>query len=197
MRVAVLVSGSGTNLQALLEVAPQPDSGYEVVLVISDRERVKALERAADAAIPTKVVPWSGDRAGFTTAICDAAEAAGARVLVLAGFMRVLGAEAIRRFPERIVNIHPSLLPAFPGTGAVAQALAYGVKVSGVTVHFVDEEVDHGPIIAQEAVPVLPGDTEQILHARIQETEHWLYPEVVKALVGGRLQVMGRSVLWR
>ncbi len=197
-KLAVLVSGSGTNLQAILDAAAaDPDFGAEVVVVISDRAEVRALERAESAGVPAVVVPWNRDRATHTGAICDVAQEYGATAMVLAGYMRVLHAEAIRRFPDRILNIHPALLPSFPGTHGVAEALEYGVKVSGVTVHFVDEHVDHGPIIAQRVVPVLSGDTEDDLHARIHEQEHVLFPEVVKAFAHGRLHVEGRRVEWR
>ena len=156
----------------------------------------RALERAREASIETAVVPYGGDRAEFTKAICDAAEGAGVAALVLAGFMRILGPEAIARFPHRILNVHPSLLPAFPGVDAVGQALRAGVQVTGVTVHFVDERVDHGPIIAQRAVSVHPGDDEASLHARIQVREHEVYPRVVGALVEGRLLVDNGKVIW-
>lgn len=120
----------------------------------------------------------------------------GAHVVVLAGFMRILGPEAIRRFPDRILNIHPSLLPSFPGSNAVAAALAHGAKMTGVTVHFVDEEVDHGPIIAQVPVEILDDDDEASLHARIQHEEHRIYPEVVSALARGEVTVHNRRVRW-
>jgi phosphoribosylglycinamide formyltransferase-1 len=197
--LAVLVSGSGSNLQAILDaVATDREFGARVVVVISDRAGVRGLERAEQAGVATRVVEWGGypDRDGFTTAVCDTAEAYGAEALVLAGFMRVLAREAIRRFPNRILNIHPALLPSFPGAHGVRDALEYGVKVTGVTVHFVDEHVDHGPIIAQRAVPVFPGDTEESLHARVQVAEHELFPAVVKAFAHGRLQVDGRRVRW-
>jgi phosphoribosylglycinamide formyltransferase-1 len=163
---------------------------------LSDVSSCGALDRARAASIPTVVVPYEGDRSHFTTSICDAAESFGAKALVLAGFMRVLGKEAMARFPNGILNIHPSLLPAFPGVNAVEQALRAGVKVSGVTVHFVDEQVDHGPIVAQRAVPVFPGDDESSLHARIQKEEHDLYPRAVRALVDGRLTVENGLVIW-
>lgn len=165
--------------------------------VVSDRSDSKALERARTAAISTSVCPWSGDRDRFTTAVCEAVDEAGAEAMVLAGFMRILGPEAIRRFPGRILNIHPSLLPAFPGAHAVANALAYGVKVTGVTVHFVDEEVDHGPIIAQMPVEVRVDDDEASLHGRIQVEEHRLYPQVVDGFARGEIEVEGRYVDWR
>ena len=197
MRVAVLVSGSGSNLQAIVDAAAaDPSYPAEVVLVLSDRPGVKGLERAEAAEIPTVVVAWADhrDRASFTTAVCDAIDAANAEGVVLAGFMRILSPEAVRRFPNRIINIHPSLLPSFAGGHAVPDALVYGAKVSGVTVHFVDEQVDHGPIIAQRAVPVADDDTEATLHARIQVVEHELYPKVVADFAAGRLVVDGRHV---
>ncbi|HKZ20381.1 MAG TPA: phosphoribosylglycinamide formyltransferase [Acidimicrobiia bacterium] len=189
-RYAVLASGSGSNLQALLEAKlPKP------TLVIADLE-CGALERARRVKIPAETVPFEGDRTAFTATILEVAGSHGVGTLVLAGFMRILGPAAPQTMPNRIVNIHPSLLPAFPGRDAVEQALAAGVKISGVTVHFVDEFVDHGPIIAQQPVPVLADDTPESLHARIQEEEHQLYPRVVEALLEGRLVVNGRSVTW-
>ena len=193
MRLAVLASGSGTNLQALLDHA---DSAPHIAVVITDRPGAGAVARAERAGVAVEVVPWTGDRTSHTRAVCDAVTAHDCEAMVLAGFMRILGPEAIDRFPCRIINIHPSLLPAFPGAHAVAQALAHGVKLTGVTVHFVDEEVDHGPVIAQRAVPVQPDDTEASLHARIQTEEHALLPEVVGALVTDRLGVDGRRVTW-
>jgi phosphoribosylglycinamide formyltransferase 1 len=188
----VLASGAGTNLQALL------DSGVEgLLVVISDVAGALAVDRAVEASIPTEIVAFADNRSAFTKKICDTAAGYGAEALVLAGFMRVLGPEAIERFPHRILNIHPSLLPAFPGVNAVSQALAHGVTVTGVTVHFVDEKVDHGPIIAQRAVPVLPGDDEESLHARIQKVEHDLYPRVVAAFLRGDVVVEHGKVVLR
>jgi phosphoribosylglycinamide formyltransferase-1 len=196
--IAVLVSGSGSNLQAIIDAAERPGYATEIVTVISDRADVKALDRATTAGIPTTVVPWSDfdSRDEFTAAVCDTAARRGADALILAGFMRVLAPVAIERFPNRIVNIHPALLPAFPGAHAVRETLAHGVTVTGVTVHFVDEKVDHGPIIYQEAVPVLSDDDEATLHARIQEVEHRVYPEVIDAFGRGDLTVEGRCVIW-
>jgi phosphoribosylglycinamide formyltransferase 1 len=195
INIAVLASGSGTNLQALIDA---PDLGGDIGVVVSDRADATALERARSAGIPTKVLPWSdyGSRSEFSTAIRDEIEKAKAEVVVLAGFMRVLGGELVGAFRNQILNIHPSLLPAFPGAHAVDQALEHGVKLTGVTVHFVDEEVDHGPIIAQRAVPVLPDDDRDSLHARIQVEEHDLYPRVVAALARGEITVEGRKVRW-
>lgn len=189
-RYAVLASGSGSNLQALIESKiPKP------TIVIGDLE-CGALERARKVNIPAELVPFKGDRRAFTATILDLARSHGVGTLVLAGFMRILGPAASQSLPNRIVNIHPSLLPAFPGRDAVGQALAAGVKITGVTVHFVDEFVDHGPIIAQQAVPVFVDDSVESLHARIQKEEHQLYPRVVKALLEGRLVVKDRRVTW-
>lgn len=189
----MLASGSGSNLQALID----NQADFRIVVVLSDRPGCRALERAEAAGIPVSVCPWPGDRARFTSAICDRVVAAGAEAMVLAGFMRILGPEAIQRFPGRIVNIHPSLLPAFPGAHAVEAALEQGVKVTGVTVHFVDEEVDHGPIIAQVPVGVRSDDDRASLHARLQAEEHRLLPAVVAGLARGEIEVRGRRVDWR
>lgn len=192
-RIVVLASGSGTNLQVLLDAESRH---WSVVGVITDRPGVRALQRADAAGVPSQVIEWDGfeDRGHFTAAVSNAIEDFGADFIVLAGFMRILGPEAVRRFPNRIINIHPSLLPAFAGAHAVRDALAYGVKMSGVTIHFVDEQLDHGPIIVQEAVPVLPDDDEATLHARIQQVEHRLLPAVVEELAQGKLAVDGRIV---
>lgn len=157
------------------------------------------MSRAKDFRIQAAVVHWAEypDRDGFSSAVADAVEDSGAKGVVLAGFMRILSPSFIDRFPNRILNIHPSLLPAFPGAHAVENALEHRVAVTGVTVHFVDEQVDHGPIIAQRPVPVEPGDTEESLHARIQAEEHELYPQVVAAFINGNLEVDGRMVNWR
>lgn len=142
---------------------------------------------------------WSDhdDRDAFSTALADVIEASGAKGVVLAGFMRILGPSFVGRFPDRILNIHPSLLPAFPGADAVEKALRHGVRVSGVTVHFVDEGVDSGPIVAQVPVEVRPDDSVESLHARIQVEEHRVYPDVVTAFVQGRIEVVDRKVVVR
>lgn len=194
--VAVLISGSGSNLQALIDNETGGGSAYSITLVISDRPGVEGLERAEAAGIATRVVAWSdhASRTSFTEAICDAAKESEVEALVLAGFMRILSPSAVRRFPNAIINVHPALLPAFPGAHAVPEALAHGVALTGVTVHFVDEEVDHGPIIAQEAVSVYSGDDEASLHARIKAVEHRLLPKVVDAFGRGLVRVEGRHV---
>jgi formyltetrahydrofolate-dependent phosphoribosylglycinamide formyltransferase len=195
IRIAVLASGAGTNLQSLIDA---PDLGGEIALVVSDRPGVAALDRAESAGIPAKVVPWEGfdSRAAFSDAVGDEVDRAGAGCVVLAGFMRVLAPSMVSRFRNRMLNIHPSLLPSFPGSNAVGQALEHGVKLTGVTIHFVDEEVDHGPIIAQRAVPVFPDDDEDTLHRRIQVEEHALYPDVVRAFIRGEIEVGDGKVRW-
>ena len=196
--IAVLVSGTGTNLQAIIDAATAPGFAATIVVVVSDRPGVAALARAEAAGIPTEVIDWNLEpgREIFTKAICDAAAGHGAEALVLAGFMRILSPIAIERFPNRILNIHPSLLPAFPGQEAVDDALEYGAKLTGVTVHFVDEQVDHGPIIFQEPVGVAPFDTPATLHDKIQRVEHRIYPRIVDAFARGKLEVRGRKVVW-
>ncbi len=196
--LAVLVSGGGTNLQSIIEATRDPEYSADVAVVISDRPGVKALDRAREAGLSTVVVDWSDydDRGAFTKEVCDAAEDHGAEALVLAGFMRILAPAAIDRFPDRVVNIHPALLPAFPGAHAVDEALAYGVTITGVTIHFVDEQVDHGPIIYQEAVAVIRGEEREALQARIQAVEHRMFPVAIDAMARGRLHIEGRTVRW-
>jgi formyltetrahydrofolate-dependent phosphoribosylglycinamide formyltransferase len=184
--IAVLISGTGSNLRRILEYQHAYDTAYRVSVVIADRPAA-GLRWADEWDIPSLVVPWTGDRESFTSEICDRIDDFGCDWVILAGFMRILSAEAVGRFPNHIINIHPSLLPAFPGAHAVESALAAGVDVTGVTVHFVVEEVDAGPIIAQREVPILAGDTVNSLHARIQIQEHDLYPVIVDDLAAGRI----------
>ena len=184
-RVVVLVSGHGSNLQALLDTAAEPGSGMAVVLVAADRPGTHGLERARRAGVDTAVVRPADhpDRRSFDLALRDLVAAARPDVVCLAGFMRILGPGFVRAFPGRILNTHPSLLPAFRGAHAVREALAAGVKVTGCTVHVATLEVDAGPILAQEAVPVLPDDTEQTLHERIKAVERRLYPRAIEQLL--------------
>jgi phosphoribosylglycinamide formyltransferase 1 len=193
-RVVVLVSGNGSNLQALLDAAAAPGAGLAVVLVVSDRPGAYALERARRAGVDAAVVRPADhqDRPAFDRALRDLVAAARPDVVCLAGFMRVLGPEFVRAFPDRIVNTHPSLLPAFRGAHAVRDALAYGVRVSGCTVHLVDDEVDHGPVLFQAAVAVEDGDDEASLHERIKREEHRLLPAAVRLVADGRVRTDGR-----
>ena len=192
-RVAVLVSGSGTNLQALLD---DPICGPRIVLVLSDRPDARALERAEARGIEALVVDASSfeDRDAFDHAVADALRRRGIDVVVAAGYLRLLGPAVLAGYGGRILNVHPSLLPAFPGTHAVADALAHGVKVTGVTVMLVDEGLDTGPIVLQEAIEVHEDDDWDSLEARVHEVEHRLLPEATTALVEGRLRVDGRRV---
>jgi phosphoribosylglycinamide formyltransferase-1 len=194
--LAVLVSGEGSNLQALID---HPDRAYKIAVVISDRSGIGALGKALNAGIPAEVVEWAdyASRDEFTTAVCDAAQAHGVTGLVLAGFMRILSPSAMSRFPDAIINVHPALLPSFPGANAVEQALERGVTYTGVTVHFVDEQVDHGPIIVQQPVRVNDDDDSETLHSRIQEVEHDLFPEVVAAFARGDIHVESGRVRWK
>ena len=192
-RVAVLASGGGTNLQALLD---DPVVAASVVVVASNRPDSGALERAGASGIATEFVDpaESFDREGFDRALRKRLEDAGVDHVLLAGFMRVLTEEMVGPFEGRMLNVHPSLLPAFPGAHAPRDALAAGAKVTGATVHLVELALDAGPIVLQEAVPIDPDDDERNLHARIQEVEHRIYPAAARALIQGRLSVDGRVV---
>jgi phosphoribosylglycinamide formyltransferase 1 len=192
-RIAVLASGAGTNLQALLD---DPYVGRSVVLVVSDKLGAVALERARARGVKSVVLQPAhyASREGFDRALTSLLEEEAIEYILLAGYMRILGADTVRAFRERILNVHPSLLPAFPGARAVQDALTWGVRVTGASVHLVDEEVDHGPIVLQEPVLVLPEDDQRTLHARIQEVEHRLYPQAARFLAEGRLKIEGRLV---
>ncbi|HEX9888039.1 MAG TPA: phosphoribosylglycinamide formyltransferase [Nitriliruptorales bacterium] len=196
-RLAVLVSGSGTNLQALLDaIEADPDFGGEVVVVGSDQPGAFGLQRAREAGVATvaQALDDHPDRPTWEAALTADLEVYRPDVVVLAGFMKILSASFLSRWPDAVVNTHPSLLPAFAGPYAVRDALTHGVKVSGCTVHLVDEQVDHGPIIAQRAVPVEEHDDEDALHGRIKVLEHQLLPACVKLLCHGRLRVQDRRV---
>jgi phosphoribosylglycinamide formyltransferase-1 len=193
-RIGVLVSGSGTNLQALLD---DPDIRPHIVLVLSDRHGVQALDRAADAGIESLVIEPTGERAGLSEAVADALTDRGIDIIVSAGYMRVLGPPVTDRWRGRWLNVHPALLPSFPGMRAVADALAYGVKLTGVTVHLVDEGIDAGPVVLQEAVDVRDDDVWDSLEPRIHEVEHRLLPRAVRAMLEGRIAVQDRTVTIR
>lgn len=185
MSVVVLISGRGSNLRALLE------AGIPVSAVISNRGDARGLAIAAERGVATAVVAHAdyATREAFDAALADAVERFAPRLVALAGFMRVLGAAFVTRFADRLLNIHPSLLPAFPGLHTHERALAAGVKVHGCTVHFVTADLDHGPIVVQAAVPVLPGDSAEALAARVLAQEHVVYPRAVRWFLEGRLVV--------
>jgi phosphoribosylglycinamide formyltransferase-1 len=196
LRVGVLASGRGSNLQAILDASRSSGYPARVVVVISDRETAAALARARAAGVEALFLDpkQDGDREAFDRRIVQTLQARGVELVCNAGYMRILSPVFVRAFAGRAINVHPSLLPAFPGLHAQRQALAAGVKIAGVTVHFVDEGIDTGAIVAQAGVPVLDDDTEESLAARILVEEHRLYPEVVRWIAEGRVSVDGRRV---
>ncbi len=196
VRVGVLISGRGSNMQALIDAARAPDYAAEIAFVASNEAGAPGLDRAAEAGIATEVVAHRAfaDRGGFEAALTAVLEAAGVELVCLAGFMRVLSGGFVARWRDRLINIHPSLLPAFPGLDTHARALAAGVRLHGCTVHFLREEVDHGPIIGQAAVPVLPGDDPATLAARVLAAEHRLYPACLGLVAGGRARIVDERV---
>ena len=196
-RLGILLSGRGSNFVALADaVASGAIPEAEIAVVLSNREEAAGLEAARARGLPAIAVPGRGrSRAEQDGELLEHLRSQGVTLVCLAGYMRLLSPQVIRAYPERILNIHPSLLPAFPGLDAQAQALRYGVQVSGCTVHFVDEQLDHGVIVAQSTVPVLPGDDEPTLAARILEQEHRLYPLAVAQVLSGRFRVEGRRFL--
>jgi phosphoribosylglycinamide formyltransferase 1 len=197
-RVVVLVSGSGTNLQALLDaIAADPGYGARIVAVGADRDGIAGLDRARAAGLPVFVcrVGDHPDRAAWDRALAEAVAAHQPDLVVSAGFMKIVGSEFLARFGGRFVNTHPALLPSFPGAHGVRDALAYGVRVTGCTVHFVDDGVDTGPIIAQGVVEVRDEDDEAALHERIKEVERRLLVEVVGRLARDGYRIEGRKVI--
>ena len=196
LRVAVLISGGGSNLQALIDASTAVEAGFAIVLVVSNRADAFGLTRAVRAGIPTRVVDHRGfaDRAGFDAALDAELRGSRAELVCLAGFMRILTPGFVAGWHDRLVNIHPSLLPAFRGLHTHARALAAGAVLHGCTVHLVRAELDDGPILVQGLVPVLPGDTEQKLAARVLEVEHRCYPTAVRLLAGGRCRVVDEAV---
>jgi phosphoribosylglycinamide formyltransferase-1 len=199
LKVAVLISGRGSNLQALIDsFGPQaPDGPVKIALVLSNRPDAPGLERAAKAGLKTEIVDHKAfaTREDFDVALDREIRAAGAEFVALAGFMRLLTPHFVTAWKDRMVNIHPALLPAFPGLDTHARALAAGVRVHGCTVHFVRHETDSGPIIAQAAVPVLPGDDESALAARVLRAEHRLYPFALRLIADGKVRVEGERAL--
>ena len=194
-RVGVLISGRGSNLQALLDAAQAPDSPFEIVLVLSNKAEVQGLERATAAGVATAVVDHRTypDRETFEMAMTEVLEAAKVELICQAGFMRVVTSWFVTRWHDRLLNIPPSLLPAFPGLDTHERALAAGVKLHGCSVHLVRETVDQGPILGQAAVPVLPGDDAETLAARVLEAEHRLYPACLALYAAGRIDVRGET----
>ncbi|HLK10145.1 MAG TPA: phosphoribosylglycinamide formyltransferase [Candidatus Binatia bacterium] len=197
--VGVLISGSGTNLQAILDRAAEGRLGFGVRLVVSNRAGAPGLARAAAAGVPARVIDHRGfaTREAFDEALVAALREARVELVALAGFDRLVTRVLLAAFPQRVLNVHPALLPAFKGLHAQRQALEYGVKIAGATVHLVDEDVDHGPIVVQGAIPVHPDDSEDSLRERILTVEHAIYPLAIQLLAEGRLAVEGRRVTVR
>jgi len=197
LNIGILISGRGSNLQSLIEAERDGLLGGRIVIVISNRADAAGLQRAAEAEIPALVMPHQAyaSRDAYDAALVRELRGHGVQLVCLAGFMRVVSAVLCDAFPNAVLNIHPSLLPAFPGVDAQRQALEHGVKVTGATVHFVTTELDGGPIVLQAPVPVLDADTVESLSARILATEHRLYPEAVRLVAAGGWRVDGRRVL--
>ena len=196
IKLGVLCSGRGTDLQSIIDAIADGKLDAEIALVLTDKPNVMALERAERAGIKNECIDRKSfaDQLSFEAKLLNELRGAEVELVILAGFMRILSPMFVRAYKERIMNIHPSLLPAFPGAHAHRDVLAYGAKISGCTVHFVDEGTDSGPIILQAAVPVLEGDDEESLAARVLEQEHIIYPRAIQLFVEGRLQIEGRHV---
>jgi phosphoribosylglycinamide formyltransferase-1 len=197
--IGILISGRGSNLQAIIDASHRRPLGAPIALVVSNNRSAAGLARAAAAGIATVVLPhkdWPS-RADYDRALVATLRERGVTLVCLAGFMRLLGPTFIEAFPSRILNVHPSLLPAFPGVDAQRQAIEHGVRVSGATVHLVTAELDAGPIILQSAVPVLPGDSVETLASRILIEEHKLYPEAIRTILEGGWRVEGRRFIPR
>jgi phosphoribosylglycinamide formyltransferase 1 len=198
VRLGILISGRGSNFEAIANSIARRKLDAEVAIVISNRASAAGLEIARQRGIPMRVVPSQGmDREAYDRLLIDELRTHEVELVCLAGFMRLLSANFVRAFPNRVLNIHPSLLPAFPGLDAQRQALEHGVKITGCTVHFVDEFLDSGPILIQAAVPVLDQDTVESLSARILVQEHLIYSQAIQAIEDGRVTIEGRRVLIR
>ena len=195
-RIAVVVSGRGSNFQAIIDAIRKGILPAECVALITDNPKAYALERAEKAGIPCRIIDYATfpSREVYERALLVTMQEVNADLYVLAGYMRILGASIVRAFPGKMINIHPALLPAFTGLHAQRQAIQYGVKVAGCTVHFVDESLDGGPVILQKCVPVLDNDDEDALAERILEQEHIVFPEAIRLFCEDRLVIEGRKV---
>jgi phosphoribosylglycinamide formyltransferase-1 len=194
-RLGILLSGRGSNFLAIADAAASGRIPAEIAVVVSNLAAAPGIAAARERGLEARVIPAAGrSRAEHDAEIVSALRAARVDLVCLAGYMRLLSPDFVQAFPQHILNIHPSLLPAFPGLHAQRQALEFGVKIAGCTVHFVDERLDHGPILLQRAVPVLPDDTEASLSARILEQEHIAYPEAIALVARGRTRIEGRTV---
>jgi phosphoribosylglycinamide formyltransferase-1 len=196
LKLGVLISGSGTNLQAIIDAIEAGALGATVSVVISNRENARGLDRARKHGIESLFLdPCAfNSPAEYNTALRDALEGREVDLVVMAGYMKLLGKAVLDAFPNRVLNLHPALLPSFPGANGIGDAFAYGVKVTGITVHFANEIFDEGPIIAQEVVRIAEDDTVESLEAKVHEAEHRLYPAVIQLISEGRVSVDGRKV---
>lgn len=195
-RIGILISGRGSNFVAIADHVAAGDLEAEIAVVVSNRAEAPGLELARQRGLGAVSVPSKGlDREVYDRMLIEELRNRGVEIVCLAGFMRLLSAAFVREYPNRILNIHPSLLPAFPGLDAQRQALEHGVRVAGCTVHFVDEYLDAGPIVLQAPVPVLDSDTVETLSARILKEEHRIYSEALRIVVGGRYRIEGRRVV--
>ena len=196
LKLGVLASGSGSNLQSIIDQCQQQQIDAEIVLVLCNNPEAGALDRAEKAGLQNLCINHRdfSDRQSFDQAVISALQEAGVELVVLAGFMRIISEVFIAAFPQRIINIHPALLPAFPGLHVQKKALDYGARFAGCTVHFVDGGVDTGPIIIQAVVPILEDDTEETLAARILQQEHKIYPKAIQLIAEGRVTIEGRRV---
>jgi phosphoribosylglycinamide formyltransferase-1 len=195
MRLGILISGRGSNFEAIANSIARRKLDAEIAIVIGNRAAAAGLEIARERGIPLRIIPSQGmDREAYDKLLIDELRLHEVELVCLAGFMRLLSANFVRAFPQRVLNIHPSLLPAFPGLDAQRQALDHGVRITGCTVHFVDEFLDSGPIIIQSAVPVLDEDTHETLSARILAQEHVIYSQAIQYIVDERVTVEGRRV---
>lgn len=197
-RLGILLSGRGSNFEAIARRVFDKTLSCEIGVVFSNKPDAPGLARARELGLPCAAIPSRGvERSAFDVQVADLLNHHRIDWVCLAGYMRFLTGGFVARFPERILNIHPSLLPAFPGLDAQRQALSYGVGITGCTVHFVDDELDHGPIVLQRAVPVLPDDDESSLSARILEQEHLAYPEAIASVLSGEYAIVGRRYISR
>ena len=195
MRLGILISGRGSNFEAIANSIARKKLDAEIAIVISNRANAPGIEIARERGMPLRVIPSAGmDRETYDKLLIDELQTHEVDLVCLAGFMRLLSADFIRAFPNRVLNIHPSLLPAFAGLDAQRQALEYGVRITGCTVHFVDEYLDSGPIVIQSAVPVLDSDTVESLSARILLQEHLIYSKAIGYIADGRVTIEGRRV---
>lgn len=196
LSIGILASGSGTNFDSIAAAVTSGRIPARIAILLCNRPGAAVLAKAEALGIPTRLLDHRpfGSRAEFDAAVADALEAAGTELVVMAGFDRIVTGTLLRRFPGKVVNIHPALLPAFRGAHAQAEAADYGVAITGATVHFVDEDVDHGPVILQGAVPVAPGEDTETIRRRILVVEHRIYPEALRLIAEGRVEVDGRFV---